>query len=164
VCNMHCTHGGDEKRGLPGLTSKPVAMVCQWFGLKTIVTVSWFGPQNQGRRFGDLDLEITATVSCLGLKTKWEEVCQFAPHNRWAPCFIVKQVELGFPSFASKLAKERQRVVHMAASWRSRGSEVKDGRFDGVGCGAVDVGPNYHSFDVISLLAHRGILVFWFSL
>jgi hypothetical protein len=47
VCNPHCTCGGDEKCGFPGLALKSVAMVCQWFGLKTIATVSWFGPQNQ---------------------------------------------------------------------------------------------------------------------
>jgi hypothetical protein len=43
-------------------------------------------------------------------------------------------------------------VVHVASSWRSRGSEAKDGRFDGVGCGVVKVGPNYPSLDVIFLL------------
>jgi hypothetical protein len=51
-------------------------------------------------------------------------------------------------------------VVHMASSRRSRGSEAKDGRFDGVGCSAMKVGLNYHSSDIIFLLAHRGILVF----
>jgi hypothetical protein len=51
-------------------------------------------------------------------------------------------------------------VVHVASSWGSCGSEAKDSRFDGVGCGAVKVGPNYPSLDVIFLLAHRGILVF----
>jgi hypothetical protein len=66
VCNPHRTHGGDEKRGFPDLASKPLAMVCQWFGLKTTVTVSWFGPQNQGRWFGDLGLKITTTVSWFG--------------------------------------------------------------------------------------------------
>jgi hypothetical protein len=79
-------------------------------------------------------------------------------------CFIVKQVGLGFPSFASKLAEEQHQVVHVASSWRSRGSQAKDGRFDGVGCGAVEVGPNYPSLDVIFVLAHEGILVFWYSL
>jgi hypothetical protein len=52
-------------------------------------------------------------------------------------------------------------TIERAPSWRSRGSEVKDGRFDGVGCGTVEVGPNYHSLDEILLLVHRGILVFW---
>jgi hypothetical protein len=55
-------------------------------------------------------------------------------------------------------------MVHMASSWRSHGSEAKDCRFDGVQCGAVEVRPNYPSLVVISLLAHRSILVFGFSL
>jgi hypothetical protein len=38
-------------------------MVCQWFGLKTTATVSWFEPQNEGRRFGDLGIKITVMVS-----------------------------------------------------------------------------------------------------
>jgi hypothetical protein len=76
----------------------------------------------------------------------------------------MKQVRLRFPSFASKLAKEKRWVVHMVSSWRSRGGEAKDGRFDGVGCGVVEVEPNYPSSDVIFLLAHRRILVFYFSL
>jgi hypothetical protein len=46
VCDPHRTRGRDEKRGFFGLVSKPVATVCQWFGLKTTMTVSWFGPQN----------------------------------------------------------------------------------------------------------------------
>jgi hypothetical protein len=53
-------------------------------------------------------------------------------------------------------------VVHVTSSQRSRESEVKDGRFDGVGCSAVEVRPNYPSLVVIFLLAHRGILVFYF--
>jgi hypothetical protein len=53
-------------------------------------------------------------------------------------------------------------VVHVASSQRSRGSEAKDDRFDGVGCGAAEVGPNCLLLDVIFLLAHRGILVFYF--
>jgi hypothetical protein len=55
-------------------------------------------------------------------------------------------------------------VVHVASSQRSRESEVKDGRFDGVKCGTVEVRPNYPSLDVIFLLPHMGILVFWSSL
>jgi hypothetical protein len=66
VCDPHRTRGGDKKRRFFGLASKPVAMACQWFGLKPIATVSWFGPQNQGRRFGDLGLKTTAAVSWLG--------------------------------------------------------------------------------------------------
>jgi hypothetical protein len=76
----------------------------------------------------------------------------------------MKQVGLGFPNFASKLANEQRQVGHVASSQRSRGSKAKDGWFDGVRCDAVEVGPNYPSLDVIFLLAHRGILVFWFLL
>jgi hypothetical protein len=54
-------------------------------------------------------------------------------------------------------------MVHVASSRRSHGSEATDGRFDGIGCGAVKVGPNYTSLDTIFLLAHRGILVIWSS-
>jgi hypothetical protein len=74
----------------------------------------------------------------------------------------MKQVGLESPSFASKLVEERRWVVYVASSWRSCGSEAKDGRFDGVGCDAVKVRPNYPSLDVIFSLAHRGILVFYF--
>jgi hypothetical protein len=49
VCDPHHTCGGDKKHEFPGLASKPVVTVCQWFGLKTIATIFWFGPQNQGR-------------------------------------------------------------------------------------------------------------------
>jgi hypothetical protein len=55
-------------------------------------------------------------------------------------------------------------VVHVASSWRSRGCQAKDGRFNGVGCSAVQVGPNYPSLDVIFLVAHMGILVFSFPI
>jgi hypothetical protein len=33
-------------------------------------------------------------------------------------------------------------VVHVASSRMSCGSEAKDSRFDGIGCGVVEVGPN----------------------
>jgi hypothetical protein len=81
-------------------------------------------------------------------------------HRHPAGCFVVKQVGLRFPSFASKLAKERRRVEYVASSQRSHRSEAKDGRFDGVECGAIEVGPNYPSLDVIFLLAYMGTLVF----
>jgi hypothetical protein len=62
VCDPYHTRGGDEKHRFPGLALKLVAIVCQWFCLKTTPTVSWFGPQNQGQRFGDLGIQITVTV------------------------------------------------------------------------------------------------------
>jgi hypothetical protein len=52
----------------------------------------------------------------------------------------------------------------MTSSQRSRGTEAKDGRLDGIGCEAVEVGSNYPSLVVIFLLTHKGILVFWFLL
>jgi hypothetical protein len=64
------------------LASKPVAMICQWFGLKTTTTISWFGPQDQGQWFGDLGLKINASVSWFGPQSQGEEVCQFALQNR----------------------------------------------------------------------------------
>jgi hypothetical protein len=82
VCDSHCTRGGGKKRGFPSLDSKLVATVCQWLGIKTTTIVSWFGPQTQGRRFGDFGLKITTTVS-------W-----FGPQN---------QVGEGFSVCASKL-------------------------------------------------------------
>jgi hypothetical protein len=44
MCDPHRTHGGDEEHKFSGLALKPVATVCQWFGLKTTMTISWFGP------------------------------------------------------------------------------------------------------------------------
>jgi hypothetical protein len=66
VRDPHHTRGRDEKCRLPDLVSKPGAIVCQWFGLKTTTMIFLFGPQNQGRQFGDLDLKITTTVSWFG--------------------------------------------------------------------------------------------------
>jgi hypothetical protein len=40
VYDPHHTCEGDEKHRFPGLASKPVAMVYQWFGLNTTMTVS----------------------------------------------------------------------------------------------------------------------------
>jgi hypothetical protein len=62
MCDLHRTCGEDEKREFHGLATKSVITVCQWFCLKTTVTVSWFWPQNQGRRFGDLGLKITVMI------------------------------------------------------------------------------------------------------
>jgi hypothetical protein len=74
----------------------------------------------------------------------------------------MKQVGLGFHSFASKLAKEQRWMMHVASSWGPHGREVKDCRFDGVGCGTAKVEPNYPSVVVVFISAHMGILVFCF--
>jgi hypothetical protein len=50
----------------------------------------------------------------------------------------------------------------MTSLRRSCRSEVKDGQLDGISCGAVEVGSNYPSLDVIFLLVHMDILVFYF--
>jgi hypothetical protein len=55
-------------------------------------------------------------------------------------------------------------VVHVVSSRRSSGCEAKDGRFDGIGCNAVEGGPTYSSLDVIFFFSHRGILVFSFPI
>jgi hypothetical protein len=52
-------------------------------------------------------------------------------------------------------------MVHVASSWRSYGREAKYGWFDGLRCDTTKVGPNYPSVDVVFILAHRGILVFF---
>jgi hypothetical protein len=137
--------------------------------------VFWFEPKNQGWWFGDLGLEITAMVSWFVPQNQVGgglSVCAWKSMSGWrrcedtcrhpVACFIMKQVGLGFPSFASKLEEERRQVVHVASPWRSHGSEAKDDRFNGVRCGAVEVEPNYPSLVVIFLLAHMSILVFYF--
>jgi hypothetical protein len=139
VYDPHSTCGGDEERGFSGLTSKSVETICQWFDLKTTVMVSWFGPRNQGLRFGDLGLKITAVVSWFGPQNHVEgglSVCTSKLMNGWRRCedmhrhpvarFITKQVGLRFPSFTLKLAEERWQVMHMASSrtwkWSKRRS------------------------------------------
>jgi hypothetical protein len=82
VCDPHRTRGGDQKRGFPGLASKLVVTVCQWFGLKTTTPVSCFGHQNQGRWFGDLDLKIIMMVFWFGPQNQVGEglsVCASKP-------------------------------------------------------------------------------------
>jgi hypothetical protein len=46
-------NGRDEKRGFPGLASKPMTTVCQWFGLKTTIMV--YDRTTSGRGFIDLN-------------------------------------------------------------------------------------------------------------
>jgi hypothetical protein len=58
--------------------------------------------------------------------------------------------------FASKLAEERRRVVHVASSRRSHEDEVQGGWVDVMGC----IRLFYPNFVVFIVLDHRGILVF----
>jgi hypothetical protein len=113
--------------------------------------VSWFGTQNQ-----------VGYGLSVAQQNQREDEDGVGHASRSSGLLRLDRVRLGFPSFASKLVKERWQVVHLALSWRSSGSEAKDGRFDGIGCDAVEVRPNYPSLDVIFLLAHKGILVFGF--
>jgi hypothetical protein len=77
-------------------------------------------------------------------------------------CFSWKQVEQRFSSLASRLVEAQCGWC----TWHHHRGHVevkpKDGRFNGVGCDAVEVSPNYPSLVVIFLLAHRGSLVFYF--
>jgi hypothetical protein len=113
--------------------------------------VWWFEPQNYRDSF---------LVWASKLMSEWRR-CEDT-HWHSAACFVVKQVGLGFSSFASKLVKEWRWVVHIVSSWRSRRNKEKDGWFNDVGCSVVEVRPNYYLVDVIFLLAHKCILVFYF--
>jgi hypothetical protein len=128
---------------------------------KPVATVWWFVPQNHCDSFlvcvskprgGGL------LVCVSKLMSRWRQ-CENTRRHLTA-CFIVNQVGLGFFSFASKLTEERGRMVHVT-SRRLRGSETKDGRFDGVGCGATKVRPNCPSLAVNFFSAYRNFLVFY---
>jgi hypothetical protein len=71
-------------------------------------------------------------------------------------CFTWKQVGLGFPSLASRLAEARRWVVHMAPSRRSRRDQVEDGWANGMDY----VRTCYAYFVIFYVLGTRGILVF----
>jgi hypothetical protein len=99
-----------------GLASKPTVTVSRGLASKSIVTVSQFGPQNRQLRFGDSGLKITATVSWFGPQNQAGFGCRLrhkidggrsAQDTRGdlAACFAWKQVGLGFPSLASRLAE-----------------------------------------------------------
>jgi hypothetical protein len=98
----------------------------------------------------------------LGLKTKRTSICRLhyktdrgrsAQDTRQdlASCATWKQVGLGFPS----LAEAQRQGVHVVPSWRLRQSQVEDGRVDATGC----IGPFYHTFVILNVLAPRGIVV-----
>jgi hypothetical protein len=84
---------GDEEHMFLGTTSKPRLTVSLSLVSKLVATVLVVWPQNHSLRFPGLghktdsySLVIWPTKSPrrflgLDLKTKWEEVCQFAPQN-----------------------------------------------------------------------------------
>jgi hypothetical protein len=51
-------------------------------------------------------------------------------------------------------------MVHVASSWRSRGSEAEDGQVN-----ATDfIGLLFPNFAIFVVLGHMGIIVFWLGL
>jgi hypothetical protein len=76
-------------------------------------------------------------------------------HQDLAAYFAWKQVWLGFPSLASRLAEARRWVVHVAPSCRLRRSQVEDERIDAIGY----VEPSYPIFAVFNVLDPSNILV-----
>jgi hypothetical protein len=61
MCGLYHAQG-DEEREFLGLASKLRLTVSPGFVSKLVAMVSWFGPENQGRWFGDLGFKITTSV------------------------------------------------------------------------------------------------------
>jgi hypothetical protein len=106
--------------------------------------VSQFGPQNRQLQFGDLGLKITETVSWFVPQNQVDDGLLVAPQNRRVVddaghalrSSVLLRLEASrdrVSQFASKLAVERPRVVHVASSQTSREDEVKDGWVDAMG-------------------------------
>jgi hypothetical protein len=160
------------------LASKLVAMVSPGLASKPVVGFL-VEPQNQGvggfsglgLKTGSSGLVIWDSKSPrrfldLCLKTKQASVCRLChktdggrsaqdTHRDLAACFAWKQVWLGFPSLARRLAEAQRCVVHMAPSQRLHRRQVEDGRVDATGY----VRPCYPTFAVFNVLGPRGIVV-----
>jgi hypothetical protein len=110
-----------------GFASKPLG----WFS--TVWPQNrWLGFPGLGLKTGSSSLVIWVSKSLrrflgLGLKSKQTlvfQLCNKTNGGRMArdtrrdlsACFVWKQIVLGFPSLASKLADARRRVVHVAPS------------------------------------------------
>jgi hypothetical protein len=89
--------------------------------------VSQFGPQNRQLWFGDFGLKITATISWFVPQNKADDGLSVAPQNRWeednaghasrSSGLLHREASWARVSqFASKLAEEQRRVVHVASS------------------------------------------------
>jgi hypothetical protein len=74
--------------------------------------------------------------------------------------FAKKQVMLGFPSLALRLAETQRQVVHVALSRRLRQDQVEDRWVKAMGC----VGLCYPYFAIFYVLGFRGIVVFYLGL
>jgi hypothetical protein len=101
-----------------GLTSKPTATVSAGLTSKPVATVSWFGPQNQSLRFGDLGLKITVMVSSFGPENQADFGLLVTPQNRW------KKVGAGHASRSSGLlhVKASRTTVSQCALKIGRGA------------------------------------------
>jgi hypothetical protein len=150
-----------------------------WFGLKTCgnsflqlgLKTGGDGFSRFGLKIGSSGLVIWTSKSPrwflgLGLKTKQASVCRLrhktdGGRSAWdtrqdlAARFTWKQVWLGFPSLAWRMAEAQRRVVHVAQSWRLRRRQAEDGRVDATGC----VRSCYPTFAVFNVLDDRGIIV-----
>jgi hypothetical protein len=114
-------------------------------GLKIIVTVSWFEPQNQaGYGFS------------VASQNRREDNLTWDTCRDLAACFTCKQVVLGFRSLVSRLIEARRWVVHVASSRRLHRVETEDGRVDATEC----IRPFYPKITVFYVLDPRGNLVF----
>jgi hypothetical protein len=108
------------------------------------------------RRFLDLVLKTKRVlIYRLRYKTDRERMMRDKRQDL-AACFIWKQVALGFPSLASRLAEARRRVVHVTSSRRLRRNQLEDGWIDTTGC----IRYCYPYFIIFYVLYHRDIVVF----
>jgi hypothetical protein len=114
---------------------------------KSRSAVSHFGPQNRQLRFGDLAHKITAMVSWFAPQNQVGYGLSVAPQNWQEDEDNVGHtlrsgdlLHLEASQASLKTGAGAVRMVHVASSWRLRGSEAEDGRFDGIECGAVEVG------------------------
>jgi hypothetical protein len=161
-----------------GLTSKLVTTVSSSLTSKSVVGFL-VEPQNQGdggfpslglktdshglviwtskslRWFLGLDLKTKrASVYRLWHKTDGGRSTQDTRRDL-ATCFTWKQVDLGFPSLASRLADAQRRVLHVAPSRRLRRSQIEYGRVNATGY----IGSFYSTFAVFNVLVSMDIIV-----
>jgi hypothetical protein len=110
--------------------------------------VSWFGPQNQ--------VGCSLTVAP---QNRWEDEDSAGHASRSSGLLRLEASLARVFQSSLKTGGGAVRMVHMASSQRLHRSKAKGDWFDGVGCGAAQVGPKYPYF-VVVFLAYRGILVF----
>jgi hypothetical protein len=124
-------------------------------GLKTVCSGLVIWASKSLRRFLGLGLKTNRALVCRlrhkidGGRSTWDT------HRDLAAYFAWKQVWLGFPSLASRLAEARRQVVHVAPLRRLRQRQVEDRLVNATGC----IGPCYPSFAIFNVLGPRGIVV-----